>query len=379
MMKLRIQLSQAAAENDNPMNDVPTENFRRNFLKMFMGYILFKKCYPHKKLDFSYRNALIPNQLEMELNPTTHVPIMVDSIMEAFRRSPGRRFLDGTLGGGGHTRAILETFQDAEVIALDRDRDCIERAAEALPTSRLTLCHGNFRHLLSLNLGKFDGILLDLGVSSDQLDRSERGFSFRLDAPLDMRMDRSQGWTAAEFLETASMNALIRAVRDFGEEPHWKRVVEAIIQARGTGKLQRTGSFAEFLHRLLPRNFRQRIDSATRTFQGIRIAINGELDALQDVLPQAIESLEDGGILAVLTFHSLEDRLVKQHMRRWSGLPENRFDGRFADERVAIGEMLSAKPILPLEAEICRNPRSRCAKLRLFRRFPKEKIGGASC
>jgi 16S rRNA (cytosine1402-N4)-methyltransferase len=181
-----------------------------------------------------------------------------------------------------------------------------------------------------------------------------------------MRMDRSRGRTAEEFLEKAPREELIRAIRDHGEEAHWRKVVDAIESVRGKGRLGHTASFADLIRRVLPASYRTKIDPATRVFQGIRIAVNGELEALEEALPKALEALEEGGVLAVIAFHSLEDRIVKQHFREWSGLSINRSDDRYADERHAVGRLLVDRPIVPDVEEILRNPRSRSAKLRLF-------------
>jgi 16S rRNA (cytosine1402-N4)-methyltransferase len=299
---------------------------------------------------------------------SVHVPILVDSVVEAFRRTRGEAFLDGTLGGGGHARAILSAFPGAELWALDADREAVERARAALPAKRFHPIWGNFANLDRLERKEFDGILLDLGLSSDQLEAAERGFSFRLDGPLDMRFDPTRGQTAAEFLETASHEELIRAVRDQGEEPNWRRVVATIEAARGTGKMARTVPFADLLRLVLPPNFRSSIDPATRVFQGIRIAVNRELEVLEQTLPKALAALRPGGVLAILSFHSLEDRIAKQHFRSWSGLAVDCHDGRYAQDRVAVGRLLTDKPIFPDLDEVQRNPRCRSAKLRLFQK-----------
>jgi 16S rRNA (cytosine1402-N4)-methyltransferase len=299
----------------------------------------------------------------------------VSPIVEAFRRTAGGTFLDGTLGGGGHARAILGAFPEGKLWAMDADGEAIDRARTALPTERVSLIHQNFRRLDQLPQKHFDGILLDLGISSDQLDCPDRGFSFRSDGPLDMRMDRSVGRSAAEFLEIASHEELVRAVRDWGEEPHWKRVVDTIEGSRGSDKLRRTGAFADLMHRVLPANYRMKIDSATRVFQGIRIAVNGELEAIEEAIPKALTALSAAGVLAVITFHSLEDRIVKRHFREWSGMAVDRFDDRYADLRCAQGQLLTVKPIVASVEEVLRNPRSRSAKLRIFQKFSAEEEG----
>jgi 16S rRNA (cytosine1402-N4)-methyltransferase len=307
------------------------------------------------------------------MGETMHVPVLVAPILEAFRTTAGGTFLDGTAGSGGHARAILEKFPNAKLWAMDRDGEALERLAHALPADRVTFTQENFCNLDLLPRKTFDGILLDLGISSDQLDTPGRGFSFQLDGPLDMRMDQRRGQTAAQFLEKATHEELVRAIRDWGEEPHWRRVVTAIEEFRGTEKLQRTLAFADLMHRVLPATYRTKIDSATRVFQGIRIAVNGELESLERALPKAFAALPVGGVLAVISFHSLEDRAVKRHFREWSGLAVDRSDSRYADERTVQGELITAKPITPTVEEQLRNPRSRSAKLRLFRRT----VGGA--
>lgn len=350
------------------LNKMSCSFSEKSFLETNLNNWLRGACSLKKKLDFAENVAFLLTRLSMEVEKSTHVPILVDAILEAFQCTTGKKFLDGTLGGAGHTKAILERFPQCEIYGLDRDPIALERARATLDLNRIHLFHKNFCDLDQIGENDFDGILLDLGVSSDQLDHAERGFSFQQDAPLDMRMDFTRGQTAAEFLETAPREDLIKALRDYGEEVHWKRVLDAILDARGTGKLQRTTSFADLVRRALPLNFRTKIDPATKTFQGIRIAVNGELTALEEALPKAFNVLKVGGVLAILSFHSLEDRIVKQHMRNWSGLAIHRFDSRCQDERESFGELLTAKPITASEEEIARNPRSRSAKLRLFRK-----------
>ena len=327
-------------------------------------------------LDLPQKHVRAPRRGGPAIGDSVHIPVLVTPILEAFRSTAGRTFLDGTVGGGGHSRAILGEFPTARLWAMDADGEAIERAKRVLAPSRVTFTHNNFRNLDCLNQKSFDGILFDLGVSSDQLDMAERGFSFRGDGPLDMRMNQRGGLSAAEFLETASREDIVRAVRDYGEEPNWKKVVEAIVSARGSGKLLRTGSFADLMHRVLPASYRMKIDSATRVFQGIRIAVNDELNALDEALSKAFVALNPGGALAVIAFHSLEDRLVKRNFRRWCGMAVDRLDARYADQREALGHMKQSKPIVPDEKEIRSNPRSRSAKLRVFFRFPLKSAEG---
>lgn len=304
---------------------------------------------------------------------TGHVPVLRDEVLAALEVSAGgRRVLDGTFGGGGHTRAILEAAPDNEVVALDTDPEAEARAAavaEAFP-GRFSFHGVNFEKLAEVVSGPFNGMLFDLGLSSYHYDTPERGFSFRHDAPADMRLNPREGRPASDFLETADREDLVRAIRNYGEEPRWRVAVEAILKARGTGRLQRTGTLAALLEevlRLPPGRGRvSHLHPATRAFQGIRIAVNRELEVLETLLPAAFDALGEGGRLAVISFHSLEDRIVKRFFRRLSGRPEHRRDRLPQDFREVSGRELSSRPITPSEEEIARNPRSRSAKMRVF-------------
>jgi 16S rRNA (cytosine1402-N4)-methyltransferase len=302
-----------------------------------------------------------------------HQPVLLREVMGFLSPVPGGIYLDCTFGGGGHSRAILEAAPDAQVVAIDRDPDAFSRAEELSSefAGRFTLKVRNFSDLTGLGAQAFDGVLFDFGLSSFQIDDPQRGFSFRADGPADMRMDRRTGVPAGQWLETATTEMLEGAVRDMGEEPHWRRVVRALIGARGTGKLGRTSSLAEVISQAIPARARHtsRIHPATRTFQGIRIAVNNELAAIPVALQGAFEALRPSGVLCAISFHSLEDRLVKVLFRRWCGQPENSDDSTPQDLRTRSAEALTRRPVTPSDEEIEANPRSRSAKLRAIRKL----------
>ncbi len=301
-----------------------------------------------------------------------HYSVLRHECLSLLAPAPGRRYVDATFGGGGHTRLLLDA--GASVIAYDRDPAALARAdglVSHFGADRLRLISQDFSALATAEEGNFDGVLFDLGLSSFQLDEADRGFSFRLDAPADMRMDPRQGIPASQWLETVDEATLVEAVRNYGEEPNWRRVVQALRSARGTGRLARTASLADLISAAIPARDRHtsKIHPATRTFQGIRIALNDEIGAIERALPAAFARLKSGGVLAVISFHSLEDRPVKHYFRQLCGQPLDANDSIPQQFRTKQAEPLTRKPILPSEAEVAENARSRSAKLRAVRKL----------
>ena len=300
-----------------------------------------------------------------------HIPVLKASVLETFKDVRGW-LLDGTFGGGGHTQALLEQNPSLNIIGLDVDPEAKPRAEilkKQFP-NRFEFYPLNFSELEQLNK-TFDGILLDLGVSSFQLDDAQRGFSFMKEGPLDMRMNPKAGVPANVFLKTATQEELARAIRDYGEEPQWRSVVRYILNARETQDWDTTTQFVNALleHTPLAHSKKRGIHPATRVFQGIRIAVNDELNHLEKGLTSAFNALNKGGILAVISFHSLEDRIVKRHFYEWCGRSTSRFDEQPRQLKVVLAELLSRKPITATDEELDSNPRARSAKLRILRKL----------
>jgi 16S rRNA (cytosine1402-N4)-methyltransferase len=302
-----------------------------------------------------------------------HVPVLLQEVIDLLAPRAGKRYLDCTFGGGGHTRVLLEADPSIRVVALDRDPEAQARAHElsAMSSDRLTFHRFDFGSLATLPETGFDGILFDLGVSSFQLDDPNRGFSFRQKSPLDLRIDPDCGSPASTWLETASEEDLVRAVRDYGEERRWRSVVSAIMRSRGSGRLTTTTGLSSLIESALPgyRRHEKRIHPATRTFQGIRIALNDELGALERALPAAFERLNPGGRLCVISFHSLEDRMVKRFFRYKAGIAVDASDSLPKQLRSSEASLLTRKPIVPTDPEIEANPRSRSSRLRGLQKF----------
>ena len=300
-----------------------------------------------------------------------HTPVLLEDTLQAIAPRDGALYVDGTFGGGGHTRALLDRA-DCRVFAIDRDPEAVARGAAlaARYPGRLSLVHGRFSQLDRL-LGRqgesgSDGVLLDLGVSSFQLDEAGRGFSFRTDGPLDMRMDIAAGTSAADFINTASEAEIAGTIARLGEERHSRRIARAIVAAR---PLTRTEDLAETVAQTLgPSARRQKIHPATRTFQALRLYVNDEIAELESGLLAAERALRPQGRLAVISFHSLEDRIVKQFLAARSGrLPAG---SRHAPDRRATRAptFMLLPSRTPRPGEIARNPRARSARLRAAER-----------
>ena len=307
-----------------------------------------------------------------------HFSVLLKEVLEAFATLHIQTFFDGTLGAGGHAEAILSSHSEiARYIGVDQDPTALQIAKERLSpwSSKLSLKHGNFSQLDSFlqqeNVPSADAILVDLGVSSMQLDRPERGFSFMKEGPLDMRMNPQLEVTAADIVNTWSEKELGRIFRDYGEEKQWRKAAYALIKERETRPFTTTSDLTNFLTPILRKHAKKGIHPLTLIFQALRISVNRELEVLETFLSKAMEALAPGGRLAVISFHSLEDRIVKTQMRfeasdKWetSGI-----GGLFRDKSPSI-KLLTRKPIEPTEEEIALNPRSRSAKLRIIEKLP---------
>lgn len=299
--------------------------------------------------------------------PKQHKPVLLEEVVKILSPRDGKTYLDCTFGGGGHTRRILESA-DCKVVSLDRDPAAIERAkaVSADYPDRFEFRPLAFSDLDMLGGESFAGILFDFGVSSFQLDTPERGFSFMREGPLDMRMDTTKGFTAREYIESADESELVEILREYGEEPRARKIARAIIAAREADKISTTAELAKAIAEAAPSH--ERIHPATRAFQALRIKVNDELGEIERALPKAFAALESGGVMAAISFHSLEDRIVKKFFKKAAGRPEDRFDTSFVQDRVKLAELLTRKPVLPSERETANNPRSRSAKLRAIRK-----------
>lgn len=303
-----------------------------------------------------------------------HRPVLLDEVIEHLRCTAGKYYVDGTVGGGGHARVILEkTAPDGRLIGIDWDADALAKARSYLQPykERFVLVRENFARigpiLARLRVQAVDGILLDLGLSSFQVDAGERGFSFSQSGPLDMRMDTREGTTAAQLVNTLSEQELADLIWSFGEERWNRRIARNIVKVRAEEAIETTEHLAEIVRRAIPAGKRSRKrHPATRTFQALRMAVNRELDNLRIFLRGALDVLRPSGRLAIISFHSLEDRVVKQAFSNWARscrcpaqLPLCRCEGR------PLALLVNKKPIVPGVEEIKANPRARSGRLRV--------------
>jgi len=297
-----------------------------------------------------------------------HVPVMLDETVGALVRGEARLFFDGTLGDGGHAEAILEAAgPQARLIGTDRDKAAVERVTKRLHRfgDRICVRHANYAQMREVldkeGIQEVDGVVLDIGFSSDQMDDAARGFSFAEDGPLDMRMDRRDHMTAELIVNQYEEEELANVIYEFGEERASRRIARAIVNRRKIEPFSRTSDLAQVVARAAGGR-RGRIHPATRTFQALRIEVNRELECLRDGLRAGVESLSLSGRMAVITFHSLEDRMVKRYFRELAGAQPHAY------------RLLTKKPMRPSESEVAQNPRARSAKMRVIERT-NEKAG----
>jgi 16S rRNA (cytosine1402-N4)-methyltransferase len=310
-----------------------------------------------------------------------HVPVLLAETLEYLEPGRGGLFVDATLGLGGHSEALLAASPDVRLVGIDRDPEALERAGRRLQGfgPRVRLVHASFHHLEQALAGigvpggkdRVAGVLADLGVSSLQLDTARRGFSFRFDGPLDMRMGLSDV-TAADLVNETSEGELERIIREYGEEWQARRIARAIVRARAEKPIETTGELRRLIAQAKgPRAEREeRIDPATRVFQALRIEVNQELEGLEGFLQEAIDLMEADGRLVVISYHSLEDRIVKNTLRDLARGEIDPVTGRSRSESQLI-EVMTRKPVRPSDAEVEANPRSRSARLRAARKLPE--------
>lgn len=312
------------------------------------------------------------------MGPFNHHSVLPTEVLQYLAPQAGGVYLDGTLGGGGHSELILEASgPDGQLYGIDRDTSALQSASARLARfgNRFHPLHGTFGDMVDLlaaqGVRAVDGVVLDLGVSSPQLDRAERGFSFRAEGPLDMRMDPSRGETAAELVNSLSERELEQAIKEYGEERWARKIAQRIVAARQEQPFETTLQLAELVERTIPRRFQEdRIHPATRTFQALRILVNGELDQVTRGLEAAIGLLRPGGRLVVISFHSLEDRIVKQGLRdAATGCRCPRQLPQCVCGQLPLVRVMTSRPVTAGVAELAANPRSRSAKLRAAERL----------
>jgi len=301
-----------------------------------------------------------------------HQPVLRAEVLSFLSPLRGKTVTDGTLGLGGHTEVLLQADETVQIIGIDQDAEAIALASKRLARfgSRVRIIHGNFRdldqHLSDIEVNVMDGLLLDIGVSSLQLDLDERGFSFRRDGPLDMRMDRTRPQTAADWIHTVTESELSDVIFRFGEERYARRIARAIVAARESDRIESTTQLADVIRRSVPAKYdHRRLHPATRTFQAIRMFLNDELGALKAGLDVGFEHLTIGGTFVVISFHSLEDRIVKRFFREKAQdcVCPPKFPECICDKEIEA-KILTPRPVTASPSEIEANPRSRSAKLR---------------
>jgi 16S rRNA (cytosine1402-N4)-methyltransferase len=290
--------------------------------------------------------------------PTIHVSVMPQEVIEGLAPRPGGVFADGTLGGGGHTRLLAQQVGETGlVIAVDRDPQALDRAGVSLAGLPIKIAQANFcdlpEVLKQVNTPLVDGMLLDLGLSSDQLADGELGFSYQADGPLDLRFDPGEGQPAWQWLEYATAEQIANSIYQYGEERFSRRIARKIVERRRNQPIRTAAELADLVRSCVPRSKNHSIDPATRTFQALRIVVNRELEALEQALQRLPYCLKPQGRIAIISFHSLEDRLVKNAFRSHECL-----------------EVVTRKPLRPTEGEVAANPRSRSARLRIAQRTP---------
>jgi len=313
----------------------------------------------------------------------SHIPVLASECIEGLDIRPDGIYVDGTAGGAGHSSLIAARLNEkGRLISLDRDPDAVKVASERLSVySNAQVIHRNYsemRYVLDeLGIDKVDGILMDLGVSSYQLDEGSRGFSYHVDAPLDMRMSK-EGMSAADIVNTYSEQELARIIFEYGEEKFSRRIAENIVRSRESTPIETTLQLADIIRESVPQKARREKNPCKKTFQAIRIAVNGEFEHLSQGLDQAFYSLKAGGRLAVITFHSLEDRIVKQRFAGWcKGCICPPDFPQCVCGRKPQGRLVNRKPIEADEKELERNNRSRSAKLRIIERSAENDSGTA--
>ena len=310
------------------------------------------------------------------MSSNEHVPVLLGPVLKGLDIKKDGCYVDGTFGRGGHSGEILKRLDpDGRLIGIDRDPDAIASAPKSLiDDPRFELIRGEGAQLEKLIgerglIGKIDGLLFDLGVSSPQLDEAHRGFSFMRDGPLDMRMDPDSGTSASDFLQHVEQKELIRVLRQFGEETHAPRIARAICDAREIASIATTGQLAAIVEAAVPAKVRaQKKHPATKTFQAIRIAINGELEQLEALLEQSVDVLKTGGRLCVISFHSLEDRMVKRFIRNTSSEPEQYRGMPSMPEELRPKLKTVGKVVVANDEEVQLNRRARSARLRIAER-----------